>query len=743
MTQKNNLDVKRTTFPVVGMSCVACASSVETILSSVEGVVDAQVNFAMGTVAVTHTKSTSPKVLQKALKEVGFDLLMDTENAFAEQEKTQREKYETAKKRTLGAFLFTLPIFVIGMFFMNWLPGRWISMFLVIPVLFYFGRHFFTNAWNHAKHRNANMDTLVALSTGIAFLFSVFNTIYPTFWLGRGVEPHVYFEAVAVIITFISIGKLLEEKAKKGTATSLKSLMNLQSKTLKIVEDGAVREIAIASVKKGQVVLIVPGERIAVDGTVLEGDSYVDESMITGEPLAVRKTKGKKVYGGTINQKGSFQFVAEKVGADTLLSNIIEMVQKAQASKAPVQKLADKIAGHFVAVVLGISIFTFIIWLILGGFEMFSYALLTSITVLVIACPCALGLATPTAVMVGIGKGAENQILIKDAESLELAHKVNTIVLDKTGTITEGKPKVVAMYWAGETKQREYMSLLLSIESLSEHPIAEAIVQDFQERKVEMSKVAHFESFTGLGVKSSDEKGNTFYIGNEKLLKEYKINCSNHLKAKAVEWQKEAKTVVYFATATDVVGLLGIADELKKSSKSAIEKMHQQGLEIYMLTGDNEQTATAIAKQVGITKYQSEMLPAMKAEVVANLQRAGNVVAMVGDGINDSQALAQSDVSIAMGQGSDITKDVAKITLITSDLETLLKALKLSRKTVQTIRQNLFWAFIYNIISIPIAMGVLYPINGFLLNPMIAGGAMALSSVCVVLNSLRLKRTKI
>lgn len=743
MTPEDKIETMTNVFPVVGMSCVACASSVETILSSVEGVLSAQVNFAMGTVAVTCRRSVNPSVLQTALQAVGFDLILDAENAFIKQEKTQREQYERAKKHTLGAFVLTLPIFIIGMFFMEWEYGRWISMFLAIPILFYFGKHFFTNAWNHAKHRSANMDTLVALSTGIAFLFSVFNTIYPSFWLDRGVQPHVYFEAVAVIITFISVGKLLEQRAKEGTASSLKSLMNLQPKTLKIIENKEIREIAIATVKKGQIVLIVPGERIPVDGTVLEGDSYVDESMITGEPLAVRKMKGDKVYGGTINQKGSFHFVAEKVGADTLLSNIIEMVQKAQASKAPVQKLADKIAGHFVAAILSIAVITFLVWLILGGVEMFSYALLTSVTVLIIACPCALGLATPTAIMVGIGKGAENHILIKDAESLELAHKVNTIVLDKTGTITEGRPQVAVMYWADENKQMEYMSLLLAIESLSEHPIAEAIVRDFQERKIEVSKVSLFESFTGLGVKSSNEKGEIFYVGNEKLLKEYRINRSKGLKEKAEAWQKEAKTVVYFATATEVVGLLGIADKLKKSSKLAIEKMLRIGLDVYMFTGDNEQTARAVAQEVGITKYQSEMLPSMKAEAIANLQKLGSVVAMVGDGINDSQALAQADVSVAMGKGSDITKDIAKITLITSDLEMILKALKLSRKTVQAIRQNLFWAFIYNIIGIPIAMGVLYPFNGFLLNPMIAGGAMALSSVCVVLNSLRLRRVRI
>jgi Cu2+-exporting ATPase len=587
------------------------------------------------------------------------------------------------------------------------------------------------------------MDTLVALSTGIAFIFSLFNTLFPEFWHNRGIHPHVYYEAATVIITFISLGKLLEEKAKSNTSSAIKKLMGLQPKTLKAIIDGEEQEIPISSVQKGYTIIVRPGEKIPVDGEVVEGSSYVDESMITGEPVPVAKTKGEKVFAGTVNQKGSFQFNAEKVGGETLLSQIIKMVQEAQGSKAPVQKLVDKIAGIFVPIVMAISIATFIVWMLVGGDDAFTHALLTSVAVMVIACPCALGLATPTAIMVGVGKGAENNILIKDAESLELGHKINAVVLDKTGTITEGKPTVTNLFWSDKAHEDYHAGVLLALENQSEHPLADAVVRKLKEEGLQLEELKDFDSITGKGVKAADFSGKYYFIGNAKLMAENRVNIPQDIQQKTAKWQEEAKTVVFFSDNQEVLAILAIADKIKATSKSAIEKLKKKGVEVYMLTGDNNQTAKAVAQQIGLTDFKGEVLPSDKADFVKELQAKGKVVAMVGDGINDSHALAQADVSIAMGHGSDIAMDVAKMTLITSDLESIPKALKLSTRTVKGIRQNLFWAFIYNVIGIPIAAGLLYPVNGFLLDPMIAGAAMAFSSVSVVANSLRLKTTKI
>jgi len=731
-------------FPVTGMTCAACASSVESILKHTEGVYNASVNFANSSVLVEYHNELSPNDLQNALRAVGYDLIVDVENPSEVQQELQQKHYQDIKKRTLWSAILTLPIFVLGMFFMQWEPGKWMSLVLTIPILFWFGRSFFINAYKQAKHGKANMDTLVALSTGIAFLFSVFNTFFSEFWLSQGIEPHVYYEAATVIITFISLGKLLEEKAKSNTSSAIKKLMGLQPKTLKIIENGEEKEITISSVQVGQTILVRPGEKIPVDGEVLKGNSYVDESMITGEPVPVDKTKGEKVFSGTVNQKGSFQFTAEKVGGETLLSQIIKMVQEAQGSKAPVQKLVDKIAGIFVPIVLSISIITFIVWMSLGGDNAFSQALLTSVAVLVIACPCALGLATPTAIMVGIGKGAENNILIKDAESLELGHKVNAIILDKTGTITEGKPLVTDVFWKDKLKgQNEYKQILLAIETQSEHPLAEAVGSHLKEQSIEQTEILSFESITGKGVQAGVENSSKYYVGNHKLMVEKNIEIDSTLKQTAENLEEQAKTVIFFGNEKQVLAILAIADKIKETSKKAIATLQDRGIEVYMLTGDNNKTASAVAKEVGIKNYKGEVMPSEKAAFVEKLQADGKIVAMVGDGINDSHALAQANVSIAMGKGSDIAMDVAKITLITSDLQSIPKALELSKRTVLGIRQNLFWAFIYNIIGIPIAAGVLYPINGFLLDPMIAGAAMAFSSVSVVANSLRLKRVKL
>jgi P-type Cu2+ transporter len=734
----------RETFPVLEMTCAACAVSVESMLKSTPGVKDAAVNYANQTAWVEYDqKQTKPTDLQNSVRSIGYDLVVDVEDPQAVQAEAQLKHYKEVKTRTIWSSILALPVLVIGMFFMNLPYGNYISLILTAPIVFYFGRHFFINAWKQARHGKANMDTLVALSTGIAFLFSLFNTFFPEFWHARGVHAHVYYEAAAVVIAFISLGKLLEEKAKSNTSSSIKKLMGLQPKTVRAIVDGVEQEVQIASVKVGYKIVVRPGEKIPVDGVVIGGSSFVDEGMISGEPIPIEKSKGEKVFAGTVNQKGSFQFEAQKVGGDTILAQIIKMVQQAQGSKAPVQKLVDKIAGIFVPIVIGISILTFIIWMIVGGEGAFTHALLTSVTVLVIACPCALGLATPTAIMVGIGKGAENNILIKDAESLELAHKVNAIILDKTGTITEGKPLVTDFIWNGQGEVvNQYKQILYSLESRSEHPLADAVANNLKEEGIKSISLDSFESLTARGVKGKIN-GSNYFIGNKKLIDENNISLSENIKSLASKFQSEAKTVVYFANDQTALALIAIADKIKPTSKAAIQSLQSKGIGVYMLTGDNEQTAKAVASQVGLKYYKAEVLPSDKAEFITSLQKQGKVVAMVGDGINDSQALAQADVSIAMGKGSDIAMDVAKMTLITSDLQSIPKALNLSTKTVRGIRQNLFWAFIYNIIGIPLAAGILYPVNGFLLDPMIAGAAMALSSVSVVANSLRLKAAKI
>lgn len=736
--------VIKQTFPVLEMTCAACAVSVESMLKTATGVKDASVNFANQTALIEYdTTIAKPADLQNVVRSIGYDLVVDEHDPQAVKEEAQRKHYEEVKSRTIWSTVLSIPVVVIGMFFMDMPYGNYISLVLTAPVVFYFGRSFFVHAWKQARFGKANMDTLVALSTGIAFLFSAFNTFFPEFWHSRGIHAHVYFEAAAVVVAFISLGKLLEERAKSSAGSAIKKLMGLQPKTVRVSMDGVEMEIPIARVKVGNVILVRPGEKIPVDGIVTSGNSFVNESMISGEPVAVEKRVGEKVFAGTINQKGSFQFEALKVGGDTILAQIIKMVQEAQGSKAPVQKLVDKIAGIFVPIVIGISILTFITWMALGRDNAFTHALLTSVTVLVIACPCALGLATPTAIMVGVGKGAENNILIKDAESLELAHKVNVIILDKTGTITEGKPMVTNLVWLeGERAAPLYQNILYTIEVQSEHPLAQAIVDRLKEKNVQSIQLSGFESITGKGVKAQ-ASAETFYLGNQKLMEEKNIELTEEVKQKAMYWQSEAKTVVFFANQNSVLALIAIADKIKETSKSAIQTLQDKGIDVYMLTGDNQQTAAAVAKQVGLKHYKAEVLPAEKAEFVKQLQAEGKVVAMVGDGINDSHALAQADVSIAMGKGSDIAMDVAKMTLITSDLNAIPKALNLSTKTVMGIRQNLFWAFIYNVIGIPLAAGVLFPINGFLLDPMIAGAAMALSSVSVVGNSLRLKLAKI
>jgi len=626
---------------------------------------------------------------------------------------------------------------VIGMLFMNMPCSNEILWILSTPVVFWLGRDFFADAWKQLKSRSANMNTLVSLSIGIAYFFSVLNILFPQFWYSRGIHPHVYFEAAGIITAFILLGRLLEEKAIGNTSLGIKKLMQLQPKTVTVInEAGEQNEVSIDRTGKNDILLVKPGEKIAVDGTVTEGSSYVDESMLTGEPVAVLKEKNSKVFAGTINQKGSFCFRAEKVGADTVLAQIIRMIRDAQGSKAPVQKLADKIAAVFVPAIMGIAVLSFIIWWMLDAENGFTHGLLAMITVLIIACPCALGLATPMAVTAGIGKGAEKGILIKDAESLEIAQKVTVVALDKTGTITEGKPAVADIIWLNGDDSRK--DIFYSMEKYSEHPLAAAVVSCFENTGT--MAIHHFESITGKGLKGF-VNGEPWFSGNRKWMMENKIQIDNSIETQAEEWTKKANTVIYFSDSKQVLAAAAITDKVKENSAEAIRQLQASGIEVYMLTGDDEATAREIAANTGIKHYHAGILPQEKASIVKQLQESGKTIAMVGDGINDSAALAQANLSIAMGKGSDIAIDTAKMTIISSDLTKIPEAIRLSTLTVKTIRQNLFWAFIYNAIAIPIAAGVLYPVTGFLLNPMIAGAAMALSSVSVVINSLRL-RTK-
>jgi Cu2+-exporting ATPase len=728
--------------PVLNMTCSACASSTQNILSFVPGVLAASVNYGNGKGNIEFLPGVvTPSDMKTALREIGYDLLIEEEEvSFENLEHLREENYIKLRRDTIWAVGLAVPLVIIGMFFM-YAPFANIAMWLLAtPALFIFGRRFFVGAWKQAKHHTANMDTLVALSTGIAYLFSLFNMLYPRFWENRGLEAHVYFEAAGVIIAFILLGKLLEARARGNTSEAIRKLMGLQPSTVIVFRDGKPEEIPIEEVLVGDIVLVKPGDKIAVDGEVTEGSSFVDESMISGEPIHVEKLPGEKVYAGTINQKGSFRFKARKVGKETLLAHIIKTVDEAQGSKAPVQGLVDRIAGVFVPVVIIIALLSFVVWVISGGGNGFVFGLMAMVTVLVIACPCALGLATPTAIMVGIGKGAEEGILIKDAESLEMTKDIDVVVLDKTGTITEGRPQVSSVMWEPGILTF-YHNIFYSIEYRSEHPLADAITGALKENCTLLGDVT-VQQVSGRGIEGR-YNGLTYYVGNEQFIKEKNILISSELQRKIDEELNVAHTVSLFADEKKAYGVVGITDKMKPTSREAIDKLRDMGIDVAIYTGDNEKVAAALAKELGITHYKGSVLPEEKAEMVKELQQKGKKVAMVGDGINDSGALAQADVSIAMGAGSDIAMDVAKMTIISSDLNKIPKAIQLSRATVKTIRQNLFWAFIYNIIGIPIAAGVLYPLTGFMLNPMIAGATMALSSVSVVTNSLRLKNKKI
>jgi Cu2+-exporting ATPase len=731
-------------YPVTGMSCAGCSSSVESMLKSQAGVNDAGVNLSNHTAWIDfNEKQISPTKLQEIIRSIGYDLIIDSVDTDKTVSEAREKNIHSLKNKTILSAIFSFPVVIMGMVFMNWHFSPWISMVLSAIVIFWFGRTFFTNAFKQAKHGMANMDTLVALSTSIAFTFSVFNTLWPEFWHSRGIHPHVYYESAAVIITFILWGKYLEEKAKGKTSSSIRKLMGLQPTTVTLLRNFALVEVPIHEVVTNDLVVVKPGDRIPVDGSVTDGSSFVDESTITGEPLPVLKSKGEKVFAGTINQKGTLTIQAEQVGSETILSHIIKMVEQAQGSKAPVQRLADKIAGIFVPTVMGIALLSMTIWFVFGGDNGVIQGILALVTVLAVACPCALGLATPTAIMVGVGKGAENNILIKDAESLEIAHIIDVVVLDKTGTITEGKPEVVDIIWNENVVDKDAsQAILFSIESLSEHPLAEAVVRHLEKKNKSIVKIELFEALAGMGVKAT-VNGEEYRIGNEKLMKGNGIDIPSSISSRIQPWEDESNTVIFFADKNQVLSAVAIADRIKPTSPIAVAKLKEMGVDVIMLTGDNRSTATSVARKVGITRFEANMLPASKGEFVKQLQSEGRVVAMIGDGINDSQALAQADVSIAMGKGSDIAMEIAKITLMSSDLSQIAKAIQLSKRTMKTVKQNLFWAFIYNLIGIPLAAGILYPIMGFQFDPMIAGAAMALSSVSVVSNSLRLRKIKL
>ena len=781
--------ITKKVYPVMGMHCAACANNVEKIVKKQEGVEDASVNLAAAVLTVDFNSDVvSPEQLKDAVMKIGFDLIIDEDNSMEEQEEAEHSYYEQLQRKTVVAWIFALPVAFMGMFFMDFPGINWWMLVLSLPVLFYSGHAFYVNAWKQAKHFTSNMDTLVALSTSIAFLFSLFNTLYPRFWYEQGLEPHVYYEAATVIIAFVLVGKLMEEKAKGKTSMAIRKLMGLQPKTARILRDGKEEDILISELKKGDKVSVRPGERVPVDGLIVEGDTFIDESMISGEPIPVEKKLNDKVLAGTINQNGAFVMSAEKVGRETVLAQIIRMVQEAQGSKAPVQRIVDKVTAVFVPMVLAIAILTFIVWMIVGGVDDFSYAMLSAVSVLVIACPCALGLATPTALMVGIGKGAEAHILIKDAVALEQMRKVDTVVLDKTGTVTEGRPTVTGwLHDAGWVN--EHKGILYAAELKSEHPLALAIVEELKKDGNKPAIIDSFESRTGRGIVVT-RGGKTYWAGSHRLLNDFGAKVSDLLKSMVEEYERSGKSLVYFGEESTLLAVIVISDKVKPTSIQAVKQMQAEGKYVVLLTGDGHLTAQNVAGEINANRFIAEALPDDKENVIKELQREGRVVAMVGDGINDapaltradigiaigagtdiaidaadvvlmksrlsdvpaamvgdgindSQALARADVSIAMGKGTDIAMDVAMVTLMTSDLLLLPKAFKLSRKTVRLIHQNLFWAFIYNLIGIPIAAGILFPMYGILLNPMIASAAMACSSVSVVLNSLSLNWRKL
>lgn len=757
------------TYPVKGMSCASCSAHVGKALRSVEGVVEVNVNLPMNRATIKFDDAAcTAQQLQQSVERMGFELIIDQTDdeethIFADEEVASEKnsanelnqttpntsnKKSTSKKCVVnhnealkqmqrnawGALAIAIPLLVLGIIPHLFAGQEVASCFLAAFSLWKYGRLFYTPAWKLLKHGTSNMDTLVTLSISVSFIYSFCNLFFPQCFISHGMQPHLYFDSVGVITAFILLGRMLEARAKHRTTNSIRKLMQLQPKQVVCVFPNG-KEVTkhVNDVKTGDVLLARPGDRIAVDGEVITGASNVDESSLSGEPIPVEKNIGDKVMAGTINKNGTLHYRAKKRATDTLLAQIVRMVQEAQGSKVPVQALVDRIAAVFVPTIIGISLITLIAWILLDSANGLTHGLIAMVSVLVIACPCSLGLATPTAIIVGIGRGASSGILIKDATCLEVAEKINAVVLDKTGTITVGHPEVKAA-WFESDSESQWRNILLSLERQSEHPLAEAVCTFLKDEKT--CKVENFTALAGNGVSGCID-GCTYYVGSLKWMQEKNIPLTATQHQFANNHTHQACSLVALTDGTKILALLALTDEVKSTSATAIKQLKALGIETYMLTGDNAQTAAVVASEVGIDHYVAHTLPADKANFVKQLQAEGKKVAMVGDGINDSAALAVADLSIAMGRGSDIAIDTAMLTLLTSDLLRLPQAIRLSARTVRTIRQNLFWAFFYNVVSVPIAAGVLYPICGFMLSPMIAGAAMALSSVSVVTNSLR------
>ncbi len=716
------------TFPIKGMRCASCANTIEKALLKTEGVKSAVVNFAAEKATIEwEEKKVKVEKLAEAVKGIGYELAAEEPKHHDHTAMMKEKEIKQLKKKLLVSGSLAI-IVLIGS--LTKLLSPQIQFLLTTPVLFWGGKQFFQGTWRGIKNMTANMDTLISVGTSAAYLYSTVVSFFPSVLVSGGIEAEVYFDTAAVIITLILLGRFLEVNAKGKASEAIKKLMGLTPKTARVIRSKKEQDIPIAEVKVGDIIIVRPGEKIPVDGVIIEGQSAVDESMVTGESMPVEKKLNDKVIGATINKSGSFKFKAVKVGKETVLAQIIKLVEEAQGSKAPIQRLADLVSAYFVPMVIAIAILTFIVWFLFGPSPALTFALVNFVAVLIIACPCALGLATPTAIMVGTGKGAEHGILIKDAAALEIAHKIKTIILDKTGTLTKGEPEVTDVSGA---EGKHILQLAASVERNSEHPLGQAIVKKAKEKKLKLFEPKKFTSITAKGVQAII-KGKQVYVG--KMLKKLKANPW------AEKLANQGKTVVYVYLEKNLLGMIAIADTLKENSKKAVTALHQLGLEVVMITGDNEKTAKAIARQAGIKRVLAEVLPKDKAEKVNQLQKEGKLTAMVGDGINDAPALAASDVGIAMGAGTDVAMESAGITLMKSDLMDLVAAISLSKQTMRIIKQNLFWAFFYNSALIPVAAGVLYPFFGLLLNPMFASGAMAFSSLSVILNSLRLKRFK-
>jgi len=734
--------------PIEGIVCASCVRKIETALLEIRGVVKASVNLATGRARVEYLPAeTHISELKRTIESTGYKVLEVPADVETEDlERTMRQKeYRRLKLRFISGIILAIVIFIGSM--RHWFPWapRFLNNFYVLwalttPVQFLIGWPFLRGAWKSFRHRSADMNTLVAVGTLSAYLYSAAATFFPGFFRQAGVAPAVYFDTSAFIIALILFGRLLEARAKGQTSEAIRKLAGLQPRTARLVRGGEEIDIPIGEVQVGDLVVVRPGERVPVDGSVEDGRSTVDESMITGESMPVTKTPGSEVVGGTLNRSGSFRFRATKVGKDTVLARIIRLVQEAQGSKAPIQRLADVIAGYFVPIVISIAVATFVVWFDFGPAPALTFALLNFVAVLIIACPCALGLATPTAVMVGTGKGAENGILIKGGESLETVHRVDTVVFDKTGTLTKGEPEVTDLVALPSFTEEELLRLAAAAERRSEHPLGEAVLEKARGRGYAIGEPLEFQAIEGHGVEATVEK-RKILLGNSKLLADRGVETGG-LEEKAEELSAEGKTVIFAAIDGKPAGLLAVADTLKDHSVEAVAGLRKLGLEVIMLTGDHRKTAEAIAAQLGIDRVIPEVLPENKVREIKNLQAAGRRVAMVGDGINDAPALAQADVGIAIGTGTDIAMEASDITLIRDDLRAVASAIALSKRTLKVIKQNLFWAFFYNVVGIPVAAGVLYPFFGLLLNPILASAAMAFSSVSVVSNSLRLRRFK-